>query len=300
MNWVYQRSNALVCINTVTRKWTNVQQLASTVPEHRCWHSAGALGTKMLILGGSDRHENALNDVHVFDTVTSSWVKFVITGSPPSKRIYHTCSVVGRQVFISGGEDESYVPFRDDNLYVLTLEDEDEIIITPDTISDDFLSLLNNKDLADITFLCEGKDIYAHKLILSARCERFRAMFSSGMQESSLNVIQVPQKYPIFYLLLEFIYSGKATITVDNSIDLLKLADEYHLVQLKERCERFISYNLDLDNVCSILSLADLYKSHQLRELCIKFIVKEFEGIKDSNTFKELSSDLVGEIKKRM
>ena len=44
--------------------------------------------------------------------------------------------------------------------------------------------LINNSTFADVVFSVEGKQIYAHKAILSAQCEHFRAMFTNGMRES--------------------------------------------------------------------------------------------------------------------
>ena len=45
--------------------------------------------------------------------------------------------------------------------------------------------IINNSTFSDIVFLVENKPIYAHKAILSAQCEHFRAMFNNGMKEST-------------------------------------------------------------------------------------------------------------------
>ena len=45
----------------------------------------------------------------------------------------------------------------------------------------DLRGLLNNPDtFPDITFIVEDKPVYAHKSILCARSQHFRAMFTSG------------------------------------------------------------------------------------------------------------------------
>merc|ERR1711879_818128 len=46
------------------------------------------------------------------------------------------------------------------------------------TLIENMRRLLNSPDFSDITFLVEGKRIYAHKAILVAQCEHFHAMFS--------------------------------------------------------------------------------------------------------------------------
>jgi hypothetical protein len=45
--------------------------------------------------------------------------------------------------------------------------------------------IINNPTFSDIIFIVENKPVHAHKAILSAQCEHFRAMFLSGMKESS-------------------------------------------------------------------------------------------------------------------
>ncbi len=41
--------------------------------------------------------------------------------------------------------------------------------------------LVNNRDMfPDITFLVEGKEVFAHKAVLCSRSRHFRAMFNSG------------------------------------------------------------------------------------------------------------------------
>ncbi|KAJ8548599.1 hypothetical protein ON010_g11073 [Phytophthora cinnamomi] len=65
------------------------------------------------------------------------------------------------------------------------------------------------EEFADISFLVEGRVVYAHKLILSALSERFRGMFSSGFREARESQIVVPDvRYQVFVLLLEYLYTG--------------------------------------------------------------------------------------------
>ena len=56
----------------------------------------------------------------------------------------------------------------------------------------DITSLLDgpHKD-SDVCFVVEGRQLHAHKCILSARCEAFRGMFNSPMREGSKGPLQV-------------------------------------------------------------------------------------------------------------
>ena len=44
--------------------------------------------------------------------------------------------------------------------------------------------LVNNSMLSDVSFIVEGREIFAHKIILVSQSEHFKAMFLSGMRES--------------------------------------------------------------------------------------------------------------------
>jgi len=46
-------------------------------------------------------------------------------------------------------------------------------------------SMVNDPLFSDVTFMVEGKLIYAHRVILGARSDHFRAMFTSGFRVSS-------------------------------------------------------------------------------------------------------------------
>jgi len=61
----------------------------------------------------------------------------------------------------------------------------------------EFESEFNNDKTADVQLIIEGKCIYAHKIILSARSNYFRAMFNSGMCESGN--IYIYKRYFFFF-----------------------------------------------------------------------------------------------------
>jgi len=44
-------------------------------------------------------------------------------------------------------------------------------------VGHDFRKLLNNCKYSDVQFVLEGKTVFAHKNILSARCEKFELLF---------------------------------------------------------------------------------------------------------------------------
>lgn len=67
-----------------------------------------------------------------------------------------------------------------------------------------------NKDIySDVVFEVEGKPIFAHKAILVAQCEHFKAMFTSGMKESVQTKIEIKDwSYSSYLHMIEYLYTG--------------------------------------------------------------------------------------------
>lgn len=73
---------------------------------------------------------------------------------------------------------------------------------------DDFKTLLNNQELSDVTFLVEGKTLFAHRILLMARCEPLDRMVNGPMREGIDTVITIEDtSYECFYALLEYLYT---------------------------------------------------------------------------------------------
>lgn len=87
-----------------------------------------------------------------------------------------------------------------------------------DTLLRDFQHLIEDQDTADVLFLVgQGETaIYAHRLILLARCRHFqnrkRELFSSKSVHSQLTVRKPEFRPDVFREVLTFIYSGKVIL----------------------------------------------------------------------------------------
>ena len=75
----------------------------------------------------------------------------------------------------------------------------------PPTLARDLSALVGDPEFADVRFIAEGRAIVAHRFILESRCEYFRAMFRSGMQEGGGGMVDVvvPGKHNMNVLALE-------------------------------------------------------------------------------------------------
>ena len=155
------------------------------------------------------------------------------------------------------------------------------------TLQMNFCALLNDPELADIHFTIaenepdddENKNftplqIHAHKNILAARCRPFAAMFRSGMVEAtSGNVVVRDTTYQVFYIMLEYLYTGVLTAKASESdlLSLIELAEQYQLAQLKRLCEKRLIRLVDQSNLAQFIETASNYSLSQLLETCQNF-----------------------------
>ena len=60
-----------------------------------------------------------------------------------------------------------------------------------------------------MTFIVEGRPLYAHRCILMARCEPLDRMVNGPMREGHDNIITLSDdtSYECFYSLLEYLYT---------------------------------------------------------------------------------------------
>lgn len=79
----------------------------------------------------------------------------------------------------------------------------------------DLAKLVNNKELSNVSFLCQDKKvIYADKALLAARCDHFRTLLFGSMKEVSQEQIPLPDvQSSHLEAVVEFLYTGKISLS---------------------------------------------------------------------------------------
>lgn len=174
------------------------------------------------------------------------------------------------------------------------------IIVPESTFVSDFAKLLNNPEMSDVKFVVEGKTIFAHKVILAARSEHFRAMFFRGLKESKETDINMHGvQYISFYDCLKYIYSGEVTIAnADHAVELIEAANYFKLDHLKAQCESIIKNTIDIENAAYLLQIAARNEAWQLKNFVLDFIMTHYEDVEKTKCFQELDKPLLLEVTK--
>ena len=80
-------------------------------------------------------------------------------------------------------------------------------------LSEHIGALFLNDEYSDVTLIVENNRFNAHRVILAARSDYFRALLYGGLKESQLNEIELKDTpLSAFKCLLRYIYMGHMTL----------------------------------------------------------------------------------------
>ncbi|XP_011197405.1 BTB/POZ domain-containing protein 9 isoform X1 [Bactrocera dorsalis] len=186
-------------------------------------------------------------------------------------------------------------------LLSLTKTRSDDVKLT-ERFSEQMAQLCMNDDYSDVTFIVENQRLPAHRVILAARSEYFRALLFGGLCESRQSEIEMQIPVEAFKALLKYIYSGHmplAQMDEDNILDTLGLANQYGFSELEHAISQYLRQYLALNNVCAILDAARLYNLDKLTEVCLTFMDRNAALILQHESFKALSMESLKEVLRR-
>ncbi|XP_033351914.1 speckle-type POZ protein [Bombus vosnesenskii] len=123
---------------------------------------------------------------------------------------------------------------------------------------EDLARLSEDKDTADIVFLL-GRDetpVYAHRIILQARCKNFTAAKRIGTPGNPTSVRMLHAHPETFRQFIHYIYTGKIMLQDSGIFEMLGLAQELGVEELWRSCEEHVSATLSPGNACALLTAA--------------------------------------------
>lgn len=141
-------------------------------------------------------------------------------------------------------------------------------------LSVDISSIFEQSKFSDCVVACEGREFRCHKNILAGRSTVFDAMFTHDMEENRKSKVDIVDlDCDTVHDMIKYIYSGKVSELEGKATGLLSAAEKYDLKELKTMCETALCDTITQDNVLDLLVLADLHGASAVRALALKFIV---------------------------
>ncbi|XP_039372439.1 kelch-like protein 10 isoform X2 [Mauremys reevesii] len=145
--------------------------------------------------------------------------------------------------------------------------------------------------LCDVVIKVNGLEFNAHKNILCSCSSYFRALFTSGWNNTEKRVYNIPGISPdMMKLIIEYAYTRTVPVTADNVERLLAAADQFNIMGIVRGCCEFLKSQLCLENCIGICKFTEYYHCPDLRQTAYMFILHNFEEmVKVSTEFLELS-----------
>eukprot|EP00727_Mastigamoeba_balamuthi_P006929 m51a1_g2857 hypothetical protein (296) ;mRNA; r:331018-332172 len=150
------------------------------------------------------------------------------------------------------------------------------------TFKSDFAALYDSMAGSDLVFLVgPSRDaLKAHKVVVSARSAKLRAMFTSGMKETSTNEVVV-EGYSVeaFSVMLKYLYTDESCATEDLATEVIAIADEYLLPNLKRQCELALLGGIKAANALELYFVASRYNAGVLQSAAEQFVLDNCDEV---------------------
>ncbi|KAJ5067346.1 btb-domain-containing protein [Anaeramoeba ignava] len=156
-----------------------------------------------------------------------------------------------------------------------------------------------NESYFDFEIICEQNQtsFKTHKSILSSRSYYFKTLFKSKMKEYQENkMILKDVSSSILSSILNYFYSGKIEINLENAIQILIFSSKYLIDELIEISSNFIKNNLQFETIVDILKLSETMNLNQLLDSCYQFIFENFDKFIKTPFFLELEENHLNSI----
>ncbi|KAJ5073547.1 btb/poz domain-containing protein [Anaeramoeba ignava] len=151
----------------------------------------------------------------------------------------------------------------------------------------------------DFEIICEQNQtsFKTHKSILSSRSEYFKSLFDSKMKEYQENkLILKDVSSPILFSILNYFYSGKIEINLENAVEILIFSSKYLIDELIEICSNFVKKNFQFETIVDILKLSESRNLNQLIDPCYQFIFENLKEFIKTSFFLELEENHLNSI----
>ncbi|XP_055350085.1 BTB/POZ domain-containing protein 6-like [Paramacrobiotus metropolitanus] len=171
-------------------------------------------------------------------------------------------------------------------------------------ISNRLQGSLRNGEMSDIKFVVgrdhgETRTFSAHKYILSLSSDVFFTMFYGSLPERK-KTIDIPDVFPEgFEVMLSYVYSDRADLTLENVWPVLNCADKYDLPLLVELCNQFVVTQIQPDNCLIHLENAVKWHADGIEELCFSVLGAHAEAALKSQHFTSISRETLQKLLQR-
>ncbi|XP_032336532.1 kelch-like protein 30 isoform X1 [Camelus ferus] len=152
--------------------------------------------------------------------------------------------------------------------------------------------LRSQPKLADVTLLVGGRELPCHRGLLALSSPYFHAMFAGNFAESFSARVELRDVEPAMVgQLVDFVYTGRLTITQANVEALTRTAARLHFPAVQKVCGRYLQQQLDATNCLGICEFGEQQGLLGVAAKAWAFLRENFEAVAHEDEFLQLSQE---------
>ncbi|KAM8883178.1 kelch-like protein 42 [Synchiropus picturatus] len=146
----------------------------------------------------------------------------------------------------------------------------------------------------NIAIVMDDKIYEVNKRKLIEKSDYFRALYSSGMKESTEDSVQLQGLSVLgLELVLEFINTSKVQIVNETLEDLIEAASFLQVTSIP----KLLTSEIRLDNCVDLFTLSEVYGTHELKNACLKYMSCYYHPMLRRSEFSSLPSEVKDQVK---
>lgn len=151
-------------------------------------------------------------------------------------------------------------------------------------------SLRKEGTLCDYTLVAEGETVKVHRAVMVACSDYFRVMLTGEMKEAKDTQVNLQGvSYAGLQAAVEFAYTGKLELSLDNVEETLSAASHLQMCEVVDLCCDYLEGALTNDNCVDILNLAEMYTLQSTMTKAKGFMLENFEVLADMDEYYKLN-----------
>ncbi|XP_052493697.1 kelch-like protein 30 [Budorcas taxicolor] len=159
-------------------------------------------------------------------------------------------------------------------------------------VLDGLQRLRSQPKLVDVTLLVGGRELPCHRGLLALSSPYFHAMFAGDFAESFSARVELRDVEPaVVAQLVDFVYTGRLTVTQGNVEALTRTAACLHFPAVQKVCGRYLQQQLDASNCLGICEFGEQQGLLGVAAKAWAFLRENFEAVAQEDEFLQLSQE---------
>lgn len=159
-------------------------------------------------------------------------------------------------------------------------------------VLDGLQRLRSQPKLVDLTLLVGGRELPCHRGLLALSSPYFHAMFAGDFAESFSARVELRDVEPaVVAQLVDFVYTGRLTVTQGNVEALTRTAARLHFPAVQKVCGRYLQQQLDASNCLGICEFGEQQGLLGVAAKAWAFLRENFEAVAREDEFLQLSQE---------